>query len=196
MVPLFICPTRRKATAFPDAVQQGAYNSAPSTTLNHTDYAASAGTSVSAAYPNPIMGDQNCMSSFPNCKWDTESTNGNGVVYEASQVTPGSITDGSSHTFFAGEKSLAPDNYNNSLDPGDNNSMLQGYDVRYTTLALLPVRDTHGVVNTYNQFGSAHSTGVHFVFCDGSVRIIPTKSNRQSTPPWVAATDGTVSEKY
>jgi len=198
-VPTFICPTRRQNKPYPDGSKLGAFNSAPSATLNKTDYAGNAGTNLPTAFPQRIAGDPNCMSSFPNCKWDSGATTGNGVLYQASQVTPGSITDGSSHTFLAGEKSLDPDNYYNSIDLGDDSSMLQGFDrnnVRWCTQVWIPVRDTRGVVTTINQFGSAHPAGVHFVYCDGSVRIIPYQINPTIYQNLGCRNDGNVSENY
>jgi len=196
-VPIFICPTRRQNKPYPDGIKQGAYNSAFSPTLNKTDYAANAG---SLGPTEPFAGPPTtCYSTFPKCAWDQSASATNGVVGQASQVTPGSITDGSSHTFFAGEKSLAPDNYYNSMDPGDDNSMLQGFDhdtIRWCTQTLLPVRDTRGVFSTNNQFGSAHPAGVHFVYCDGSVRIIPYQINPTIYQNLGCRNDGNVSENY
>ena len=63
------------------------------------------------------------------------------MVYQASQVTPGSISDGLSNTFFAGEKSLDPPYYYTSAEAGDDNSMLEGFDhdiVRWCSQNCLP----------------------------------------------------------
>ena len=74
-----------------------------------------------------------------------DASNGDGVVYQASQVTPGSITDGLSNTFFAGEKWLDPPVYYTSAEAGDDNSMLEGFDhdiVRWCSKTdYPPVRD-------------------------------------------------------
>ena len=51
-----------------------------------------------------------------------------GVVYQASQVTSGDISDGLSNTFLAGEKWLGPQFYYASSQAGDDNSMMQGFD--------------------------------------------------------------------
>ena len=89
-----------------------------------------------------------------------------------------------------GEKYLNPDNYENGLDGGDNNSMMQGSDydtVRWTydlanstgpnAVSHTPLRDTPGYGYTWADppvrgFGSAHSGATQFVFCDGSVHSI------------------------
>jgi prepilin-type processing-associated H-X9-DG protein len=183
VVPLFICPTRRRAVLFPDLIKQGAYNAALPTGLTHSDYCANTGTwDAGEAFGGPPT---SCLTTFPNCAWDSDASNGDGVVYQASQVTPGSISDGLSNTFFAGEKSLDPPYYYTSAEAGDDNSMLEGFDhdiVRWCSQNMPPVRDmisegctTNGTsfwCPHDNSFGSAHAAGVNFVYCDGSVRLI------------------------
>jgi len=202
IIPTFICPTRRRVTEFPDGIQQGAYNSALSATLNHSDYAANTGTWQPG---DVIAGDSGCLTKFPNCAWDADAANGDGVVYQASQVTPGSITDGSSHTFLGGEKSLDPEYYYNSKEAGDDNSMMQGFDhdiIRWCNSAMPPVRDSRTEVcpsdhcPNDNSFGSAHPAGVHFVYCDGSVRMIPYQIDLTIYRNLGCRNDGNVNENY
>ncbi len=90
-----------------------------------------------------------------------------------SQVTPASITDGLSNVFFAGEKYLDPNVYYTGADTGDNDSCLVGndHDVNRWVFSA-PVRDTRGVGDGSFGFGSAHSAGLHFVFCDGHVQML------------------------
>jgi hypothetical protein len=99
-----------------------------------------------------------------------------GISYERSQVKIANITDGTSNTYLLGEKYLDPDYYFNGLDGGDNECATIGYDndeyrCGYSGYnpAILP--DTPGVVDQA-RFGSAHPSGVKFVFCDGSVHNI------------------------
>ena len=85
------------------------------------------------------------------------------------------VTDGTSHTYLFGEKYLNPDNYTNGNDASDNENAFVGFDndlYRGTSTSqpsLVP--HTPCVGGTYF-FGSAHPTGVQFVFCDGSVHLI------------------------
>jgi prepilin-type N-terminal cleavage/methylation domain-containing protein len=95
------------------------------------------------------------------------------------------IEDGLSNTFMIGEKSVGPDWYTNGISLGDDqgpyvsddrdNYRAAAYDLlpanQATGNAMLPYQDTPGS-NTDVSFGSAHSNGLYFVLCDGSVRFI------------------------
>lgn len=159
-----------------------------------------------------FSGDANatCPSTYPiNCAWPigqtvqaasdwqgrmgTDSrigkpvyTNFDGVTGMLSEVSPASIRDGLSRTFFAGEKYMNVYNYMNGNDSGDNNSMYNGHDIdvlrlcgnRASNKQYPPVNDQRvdsvaGVDPQY-RFGSAHSQMVHFVMCDGTVNSIGT----------------------
>ncbi len=186
-LPLFICPTRRKAIVYPDLINQGANNSALAGGLNHSDYCANTGTGDAGdSFFGPSL---NCMSTYPNCSWDGDAAQGNGVVFQASQVRPSAITDGLTNTLFAGEKWHCVPLYYTSAEAGDDNSMMQGFDhdvIRWTGLSYPPLQDsltTAAAGCTTNgtsywcqpqdfSFGSAHSAGVNFVFCDGHVVLI------------------------
>jgi prepilin-type processing-associated H-X9-DG protein len=90
------------------------------------------------------------------------------------------ITKGTSGTYMLGEKYLNPDDYSTGLDWGDNESAYNGFDndlYRLTYYAgesppsHIPIQDTPGLPD-YERFGSAHATGMHMAFCDGSVQMI------------------------
>jgi prepilin-type N-terminal cleavage/methylation domain-containing protein len=188
VIPNIICPTRRKIIIYPDAISQGAFNSAPASGgLNKTDYAGNVGSlpDPGDAFDGP---SSSCLTAYPHCSWDANASTMNGVMGQAMVVTAASITNGLGNTFFAGEKSLSPGDtitvggqsgklggYYNSEDPGDDNSALQGFDhdtIRWCTATLPITRDTVGVSSTTNSFGAAHTAGCHFVFCDGRVQLI------------------------
>jgi prepilin-type processing-associated H-X9-DG protein/prepilin-type N-terminal cleavage/methylation domain-containing protein len=202
IIPTFNCPTRRRATLFPDTITQGAFNSALPPGLNHSDYCANTGTwDAGEAFSGPPT---SCLSSFPlNCSWDPDAANGDGVVYQASQVTQGMITDGMTNTFFAGEKWLNPYMYYNSTDAGDDNSMMEGFDhdvIRWCGVnqPLLQDLNLGNVVhnNQNNGFGSAHSSGANFVFCDGHVKLIPYSIDLTIYTHLGCRNDGIVNETY
>jgi len=92
------------------------------------------------------------------------------------------ITDGTSNTLVISEKRLDINNYE-AGDWHDDSGWADGWDpdtVRYTGYA--PQKDSAGGVSGY-EVGSAHQSGVHGLFADGSVRHItysidPTLFNR------------------
>jgi prepilin-type N-terminal cleavage/methylation domain-containing protein len=86
-------------------------------------------------------------------------------------VTMNTIQDGTSNTLTITEKRLDTRNYT-SGDWHDDSGWSDGWDpdvVRYTAYA--PQRDAAGGVTGY-EVGSAHLTGIHGLFADGSVRPI------------------------
>jgi hypothetical protein len=83
------------------------------------------------------------------------------------------ITDGTSHTYFAGEKVMNPDHYESGEDQGDAWPHLachRGSCVRFAF--EVPERDSTRQQGCFacHQFGSAHFATWQAVFCDGSVR--------------------------
>jgi prepilin-type N-terminal cleavage/methylation domain-containing protein/prepilin-type processing-associated H-X9-DG protein len=197
VIPFLICPLRRKTIGYPVLSTAYPWNSAqPSPTMiSKTDYAVNGGTN-SALWGRGPQPAWNCYASFPNCLspgnstygsgWSTSdlvltsTTSGfNGISGERSQVTPGSVTNGLSNVFLAGEKFFAnPQNYSTGTDGGDNTTALAGNGPnanRWTFFVLARDGTTPSPSDTLNgadMFGSAHSQGAHFVFCDGSVRMI------------------------
>ncbi|MGA2619936.1 MAG: DUF1559 domain-containing protein [Thermoguttaceae bacterium] len=199
-LPTFICPTRRKAIAYPDgsAADQQHVNADKASAIAHNDYAANAGTTNIIQEGGP---DTSCYQTFPSCSgWTVNQSTADGVVYEISEVKPAHITDGLSNTFFAGEKYLNTNNYYNSQDEGDDNSLLHGHDhdtLRWCTTGILPLQDTPGSNGSgSDNFGSAHSSGVHFVFCNGSVQMINYSIDPTVYQNLGCRCDGNVSENY
>ncbi len=175
-IPLVICPTRRKAIAYPAI--ENTQNTAPATVLNKTDYAANGG-SIRYLGNGPGYGD-NCFATYPKCNWsnsDASLASMNGVSSERSEVSQ--IPDGQSNVFFAGEKSLDPAAYYTGNDGADNDTCLEGNDwdvnrwvANGSQQPFPPHRDTRGQDDCSSGFGSAHPAGLHFVFCDGSVKLL------------------------
>jgi prepilin-type N-terminal cleavage/methylation domain-containing protein/prepilin-type processing-associated H-X9-DG protein len=87
-------------------------------------------------------------------------------------VTQINVLDGTSNTLLAGEKRLNVAALRN-FQGDDNEGYSSGWDhdvMRYTHVVPLP-DTTSG--DGQQRFGSSHTGGVMFVFCDGSVRMVP-----------------------
>jgi prepilin-type N-terminal cleavage/methylation domain-containing protein len=180
----FICPTRRKVIAYPDVNSSGHRNWTQGPTIGRSDYAGCAGEGcdlctidVATSY---AQGD-----SWTDAQWQTcQGTDGpltnpvsvSGVFFRYGVCKLASITDGTSNTYLAGEKSVEPDYYETGQDWSDDQGWAVGYDydtVRWTnpTAGDAPAQDTPGVMK-YQAFGSAHSNGFFMAFCDGSVQMM------------------------
>jgi prepilin-type processing-associated H-X9-DG protein len=91
------------------------------------------------------------------------------------------VKDGTSSTYFAGEKHINPEHYTDGLDWGDCGFVYGGhdwqigrwtyYDANTPSNSYTPWQDTPGLYYV-ERFGSAHSGGLNMVFCDGSVQAI------------------------
>jgi prepilin-type N-terminal cleavage/methylation domain-containing protein len=99
-------------------------------------------------------------------KWD-------GVSYQCSEVKMAMIRDGASNTLLMGEKFVMPSHYTDA-GPGDSGTMYSGMaaDICRSSCTQ-PIQDSDnpsaGIANSQKGFGSAHATGFHTVFCDGSL---------------------------
>jgi prepilin-type N-terminal cleavage/methylation domain-containing protein len=175
------CPTRRASILFPKPmggtwVADNADANQPNDNYgNRGDYAACGGHKFYYYY---YYLDIN-TTSFP------ETPGLTGVSYFRSETKVSDIPDGTSHTIYAGEKYLNPDNYNTGLDYSDGESIFHGYNddvTRFTGTVFnggalemkscQPFRDRRGYMDP-TAFGSAHSSVCNFVLCDGSVQGIP-----------------------
>ncbi len=150
------CPTRRSPETFPNARNRSFDDAAPST-LARGDYAACTGDSVN------IQREGDTSLKFY------------GVCFSMSVISAADVSDGTSNTYFAGEKALSPDHYFDGWGYGDDDTMYTGdnYDVlRGTNNPACPLLiDTPGS-DPYVSFGSAHATSCNMLLCDGSVQQI------------------------
>ncbi len=94
-----------------------------------------------------------------------------GIMFCGSMIQASDILDGTSNTYLAGEKYLNPDNYTTGVDGGDNENAFIGDNADVTRWAYQPLRDRPGYPPN-NNFGSAHASGFHMAFCDGSIQMI------------------------
>ncbi len=100
-----------------------------------------------------------------------------GICFIRSEIALRQVTDGTSHTYMAGEKCVNVDAYlaNDGvtiIDYGDDQGYLVGHNgdtVRSS--GYPPLQDPRGA-NPYEYWGSAHPGGFNMMFADGSVRTI------------------------
>lgn len=193
-IPLFNCPSRRTITSLPSVEQ--CFNAANGSVDAKTDYAANGGPNNIGLGAGPAVGPlaNDCQRKYPNCKWSQAeheleiSTGFRGIVTARTGASIRQVTDGTANTIMAGEKYLDPRYYetvslkdytvgsSNAADdnPGDNSSMWQGYDqdtIRWPAQSRLPTKDTEGTYLPLHM-GSAHPSGMHAVYVDGSVHSI------------------------
>lgn len=218
VIPLFNCPSRRPAVGLP-AVEI-AFNADMPALDAKTDYAASGGPASVATGPGPPPNADfsDCFSGYPNCKWDVDdagiANTFRGIVTLRTGAQMRHITDGTANTIMAGEKFCHPrhyseviatgDNPNGSDNPGDNNSMWEGYDwdtVRFPsgsqdpvtgdTSGELPIRDNDRILG-HKRMGSAHPATLNVAYVDGSVHAIEYDINAQVWGNLSARDDGNV----
>ncbi len=177
MTPLsvFHCPTRRRAVLYPNVAGSWASPppliSDPAPFVARGDYAANAGTVASLASfsPGPESYEQGDKSYF----WPSLQ-NFNGICANRSEVSQRDLLDGTTNTYFIGERYLSADAYETGYDPGDNEGIYSGDDqdvVRFVGPDHAPAQDRLGLTNG-RIFGSPHTGRLHVALGDGSVRGI------------------------
>ncbi len=173
------CPSRRQSLAYPVAEGYGWTAHGLAAKLGHlpearSDYAANGGDIIC----DPGEGPANLPDGDKGIGFACLDAKLSGTSFVCSAIRVAQVTDGLSNTYLAGEKFISPDYYLNGVSTGDNECMYQGDDygiTRYvgenssTSEYTRPRQDTTGSDLVYN-FGSAHATGFHMVFCDGSVQ--------------------------
>jgi prepilin-type processing-associated H-X9-DG protein len=180
------CPTRDNGLLGPTEKKvRFAANSALNPTgsanvyVGHSDYAANAG---DVAIGGGTDGPSGLVSAaMPNFPWLTINKIGlrnppdadfTGISFQRSEVGVQHVSDGTSKTYFAGEKYLDPTLFFTDKDTGDNETWCTGHNNdNFRTTAEPPRRDTEGLENG-NWFGSAHPTGWNVAWCDGHVQYM------------------------
>lgn len=176
------CPTRRPAMLYGAGYFSNwvAINATPNKVNDYlgakTDYAGNCGDQDGwwNTFPGSVAEAANYGSWRNPARMD-------GITYQRSTVKTIHVIDGTSHTIMIGEKYINADMYRNGMDDGENESLYAGYDIdslrtanigtSYVDDSVLYMRDRPGL-SSYYCFGSSHSTGANFAFCDGSVKSI------------------------
>ena len=197
-IPAFYCPSRRGVGVYAND-QPSATWGAPkfggtsgSERVNQvqkvarTDYCGNAGNGTSISHSGPSKYSE----SYTYTGYGKNQPNG--VVYIQSEVRISAISDGLTNTAMLAEKLIVPEHYEDGKDAGDNQSCYTGGDVdliRYmgTTSILTPsyTKETFPVKDVFppacdsrqydkspyswHAMGSAHSSALNVVLCDGSV---------------------------
>jgi prepilin-type N-terminal cleavage/methylation domain-containing protein len=141
--------------------------------IARSDYAANGGT-----VRNSMLRGPDTLSKAKGYGW-TSPEQFNGINSFRSTVSIAHVKDGTTHTYFCGEKYVTPELYETYSGPGDAQSMYLGYDQDTCRWTSNPVtQDRVGLWNDEG-FGSAHSGICQFAMCDGSVRTVSFDINRK-----------------
>ena len=102
---LLNCPTRRPVMLFPWTVAYGLSNTSQPTTVVRSDYAANGGSvwTRASAHPGSVPGSLS-QGDAEQASFNLIATLNTGVVYAGSLTKMADITDGTSNTYLAGEK--------------------------------------------------------------------------------------------
>jgi len=180
IIPLFHCPSRRRAEKFVFN-DHDFWNADRPETVARNDYAANGGDlefnwSSECGGPATLeIGDQRSDSDWNRQTTGRTDAPPNGVIYLRSQVSL--APDGDSCTYLCGEKYLRSDRYI-AGDADNDQGWDQGYDLDTTRWTKQPPRadgeldqDTYVHSGVY-VFGSVHTNGFIMAFCDGHVVIV------------------------
>ena len=198
-IPIFNCPTRRAALAYPMVGNVFLAHNLSSCVAGNcvvarTCYQANSGN----ANPMSTSGPGSVAAALTH-DWETEDgpelndtyLKQLGITFQRSAVRIPQITDGTSKTAMVGEKFRDPDHYIDGDHPADDQNIFCGHDqdvngytyrakkiqnipftfVDHWLVALQPLQDRGGVEYQFH-FGSAHPAGFHMAMCDGSVQAI------------------------
>jgi prepilin-type N-terminal cleavage/methylation domain-containing protein len=183
-VPLFYCPSRRQAKPYAfDHSERPYRNYQPPDKVGKSDYAACGGDwfpETGYDFVGPESFAQFDERQIPWSEMFPDRDQLTGITYAASATRVVEVTDGLSNTYLIGEKGLDPLRYTkNNTTPGDDLTMYNGYTHDTIRWAghfekgdLPPERDAKNDVLNDDRFGSAHPTGLSFVFGDGSVQFL------------------------
>jgi type II secretory pathway pseudopilin PulG len=191
-VSIFYCPSRSSPSATPNVgprvtmpdFDEGElfwYNAMEPTTLARTDYVANIGDKFVYWGSGPIPPRAEANEGFFEFS-DREGEvaklqDVTGVVVQRHSFTMAHIRDGTTKTYFVGEKFIPPSAYLTGTNLNDDQSCWNGDDLDLlATTELAPLRDRPTIGTERGRyglrFGSAHVDGLNMVLCGGSVQFV------------------------
>ena len=168
-VEVFLCPSRPGVGVGPHTTMF-AYRNAPSCTMDaRTDYAVNEGDFISGTGAGPVSVTEAQSSSYV---W-TDITRTTGVSWLRGSVGLENVPDGTSFTYFSGEKCVSADSYFTGTDFGYDQSLFSGVDLDISRWTLHPpLSDRSALPDKNRRFGSIHGDSFRMAMCDGSVRVV------------------------
>ena len=166
-VPVFDCPTRPGGRLSPQHLLLTPYNADWVPMVFKTDYAVNEGDYITDTRQGPETLQEGDSGGYA---W-RDTSQASGICFQRSETRPADVTDGLSQTYLAGEKYVSRGGYDTYDDAGHDQSMYTGVDLDINRWVLDPPAQDGEAVEE-RRFGSPHSGGCQFAFCDGSVRTI------------------------
>lgn len=177
-VPLFNCPSRRSGGPYPVQPQYGTCRIGVQKTGGTTSIAVAsvaradyAGNSGSQGFNEIDAGPDTLLLGDTTYAWPSTAAC-SGIFFQRSAVAMRAIGRGTSNTFLVGERYVDASHYADGIDVGDNEAMYVGFDNDNCRTTLEPPRRDKAGYPSSLLFGSAHTSGVNMLYCDGSVRLV------------------------
>ena len=162
---IITCPSRRDGGPYANGTR--AINAGPNPTAGRSDYGINCGDQLH----NELSGGPATISDGEN--YDPDTRPYTGISFVKSKISIGKVEDGTSKTLLCMEKYIRSDHYTTGQDHGDNETWCTGFNNdNFRTTHFRPERDKPSPQDNRKGAGSAHTSGVHVVYVDGSARNI------------------------
>ncbi|MDA8745974.1 DUF1559 domain-containing protein [Rubripirellula amarantea] len=168
-VELFRCPSRSVGALAPQGSDFSYTNAIQPVMVNRTDYAINEGDWFSHSGGGPPSASPEDLDDY---SW-VDQRKITGVSWERGSSSLAHIRDGTSQTYFCGEKRVSTLGYDTDADNGHDQSMFSGVDIDITRWSIVkPAPDSVDLELFERRFGSAHASGFHMSYCDGSTDFV------------------------